>query len=349
MRVSIRDVARHVGVSNVTVSNVLNGHDSRVSAETGERVRQALRELNYIPVPQPVTQGRQVETRTIGLVFDGTAFENIWGMKTFLGLRERALQHDYDLLTLLRQPPGWASGQEELPYLDRRTDALIFVAPYERHEMLQKLGEQGIPIASLFSDDVPQSVPYVDIDNRNALRQSVQHLIQNGHRHILHLTLTDARSDFQHRREGYDQAMREAGITPHVLEVNGRRGNHQLQLEVWELLRHGKFTAVACASDILAYNVQDLLAERGLKATKNISLTGVDDLAESAPRGLTTVRTSCEEVGRRGIDLVLQLLQNKSNPVENITLPVHLVERTSVAAPAKTAMRPTKTAVPQPV
>ena len=137
MRPSIRQVAALAGVSHVTVVNILRGRDSRASAETRERVLAAARELNYVPIAQPASQRRHIETRIIGIVLDQFDIdESALGLSTFRGLREGAVEHNYDLLTLCRNEPNWMLGGEELQFLDRRCDGFIFVGPYKRRAVL---------------------------------------------------------------------------------------------------------------------------------------------------------------------------------------------------------------------
>ena len=187
----------------MTVSRVLSDRNgSSVAEETRQRVLQAARELEYVPIAQPAMQSRHIETRIIGLVFDGTDFEGLWGLPTFLGLREAALQHGYDLLTILRRPPEWALDKAELHFLDRRTDGLIFILPRERNKVFKTLRRENIPVVSCFIDDVPRGVPSITIDNQGAMQLAVKHLTGKGHRRILHLTINDERSDFAERQSG---------------------------------------------------------------------------------------------------------------------------------------------------
>src|SRR5687768_7409802 len=102
MRVSLRHVAEHAGVSRVTASNVLRGRAGEVSAATRERVLEAVRTLEYIPVTPPTRQGNHTPTRIIGLFYDGIKLDEYWGLVTARGMHDSAIEHDYDLLTILR-------------------------------------------------------------------------------------------------------------------------------------------------------------------------------------------------------------------------------------------------------
>jgi LacI family transcriptional regulator len=318
----------------MTVSRVLNDRNGgSVAEETRQRVLQAVRELDYIPVAQPAMQSRHIETRIVGLVFDGTEFEGLWGLPTFLGLREAAIKHGYDLLTILRQPPEWALDHEELRFLDRRTDGLIFIVPKQREKVFKTLLREKIPVVSCFIDGVPRGVPSVTIDNFGAMQLATQHLIGCGHRRILHLTIGDTRSDFAERRSGYENAMRAARLKPLVYSGSDFP-DETFAVKFVQTIRRHRITAIACASDGLAHLAWDYAALNNLKIPGDLSIVGMDNLNKAAERGLTSIRFSCEEIGRRAFESIIQLIQGGQTPIKDSVIPIELVQRSSVAPPA---------------
>jgi len=319
----------------MTVSRVLNGATQGFSEETRQRVLEAVRELEYVPVAQPMIHNRHIETRILGLVFDGTPFEGSWGLPTFLGLRQAAIRHNYDLLTLLQTKPDWMLGQEEFQFLDRRSDGLIFITPINRYQTLQSLAEHQVPAVVCFTNDAPESVPAVVLDDYGAMRQAVQHLTAHGHERILHLTLSLPRSDFRERRRGFDETMKVARLKPLVMSMNDDAEGDiaaDVAAALLQKIRRHRITAIACSCDKLAYWVQDIALANGLKIPHDLSLTGMDDQVESIKRGLTSIHFSSEEVGRQALETVVQMIQGKHPPLKSV-LPVELVKRASVTKP----------------
>jgi LacI family transcriptional regulator len=317
----------------MTVSRVLNERNgSSVAEETRQRVLQAVRELDYIPVAQPAMQSRHIETRIIGLVFDGTEFEGLWGLPTFLGLREAAIKHGYDLLTILRQTPEWALDNEELRFLDRRTDGLIFIVPKHRDKVFKTLLREKIPVVSCFIDDVPRGVPSVTVDNFGAMQLATQHLIDHGHRQILHLTIGDMRADFIERKNGYENTMLAAKLKPQVLSGSDF-SDEKFTTKFLQKIRRHRITALACASDGLAVSAYDFAIAHNLKIPADLSIIGMDDLNRAAERGLSSIRFSCEEIGRKAFESIIQIIQGGETPIENSVVSVELVQRPSVAPP----------------
>jgi LacI family transcriptional regulator len=333
-RPSIRQVAEIAGVSRMTVSRVLNGRAHLVTEETRQRVLEVVSKLEYVPVAPPMIHGRDIRTGIIGLVFDGAQMESTWGMSTFWGMREAAIKHDYDLLTLLKVRPDWMMDQEELQFLDRRSDGFIFIAPQNRRQTLEALVKHKLPVVACFcfENGVPKNVPVVTLDNANAMHLAVRHLIAQGHQRILHLTSSLDRTDFKERRRGFDAAMEQAGLSPEVLLIRELRESGAREKLLTALARH-HITAVACATDMLAHGVWDIAEDMGMKVPRDISITGMDDLKDSAARGLTSICYSSEEVGRRAIEAVIGLMRGGDVKSMNSVVPVELALRSSVAPP----------------
>ena len=331
-RVSIRQVAEHAGVSRMTVSNVMRGRNGIVAPETMARVLAAVRELGYAPVPQPTIQGRHVETRTIGLVFDYIEIEDIWGAPTYRGMRAAARQLDYDLLTLLRERPEWMLDQEELQFLDRCSDGFIFTVPKERTRVLEALVQHQMPVVSCFVDDVPAGVATVVLDNAGAMQQAVRHLVGYGHRDIAHIAGSAERSDFCHRREGYEAAMRQAGLEPVVTQLTTLDDAGWLP-EMQALLQNKRMTAVICANDFAALKIQQMAVEMGLSLPGDLSIIGMDDIPPAGAASLTTFRFSCEEIGHHAVRAVVRMIGGECAQDCSKVVPVEMVVRGSVTAP----------------
>ena len=332
MRASIRQVAARAGVSRTTVSKLLQGRDETFLPETCERVRQAVRELNYIPVSQPMTQTRRSATRTIGLVFGDIEEDDEWGAPLYRGLRHAARAHEYDLLTLLRTPPEWMSDQKELQFLDRRTDGFIFVVMRNQFRMIEKLVGHGVPVVACMLGDVPPGVPAVVLDNAGTMEQAVDYLVARGHRRIAYMHGPD-RADFLQRAHGYRSAMTRHSLDACLIPTK----NNDVPLLDWRERLVGAIqtkgvTSVVCACDHLAFEVMACLEEYGIRVPQDVSITGLDDSPGGAARGLTTFRcTAPEDFGRLALNILVATISGNGNSQNGVVIPAHIVERSSVA------------------
>lgn len=313
----------------MTVSRVLKGATQGFSEETRQRVLAAVRELEYVPVAQPVMQSRHIETRIIGLVFDGTPFEGPFGLPTFIGLREGAKEHDFDLLTLIRDAPEWMLGKEELQFLNRRCDGIIFISPHERYKTVETLMQHNIPVVCCHTSDVPEQAPCVIFDNFDAMYQMTEYLISQGHRHIMHVGSCMVRSDFTAREEGYRKAMLDARLRPVVFNLDFK--NERLVRGFFEQIERYNITALNCMSDTQAFCAWDIAMVRGINIPQDISITGMDNVQkEVISRGLTTVAISLEQSGKQAFESMMKLMKEGYGSVEDVTLPFQIIKRTSV-------------------
>jgi DNA-binding LacI/PurR family transcriptional regulator len=332
VRVSLQHIAQRAGVSRVTASNVVRGRHAQMSAATRERVLAAMKELQYVPVPPPSLQSRHVDTRIIGLVFDDVFIEDRWGLAAFRGMRERGEEIGYDLLTLLRSPDRWVLDRQELRFLDRRSDGFIFVVPLNRQALFDTLVRYKIPVATCFTADAPEGVATVTLDNEGSMRRATEYLIERGHKRIVHLSGGDVRTDFRSRRTGYELAMAEGGLTARVVTID-RYCGAKWKSEFNDMLRKKlRPTAIVAYNDGSAMIAMQLAQQRGLQIPGDLSITGMDDLPETAALGLTTFRFSSEEVGRRAVDGVVKLLGGADSREASSVVPVDMVERSSVAS-----------------
>jgi len=341
MRVSIRQVAERAGVSAMTVSNVLRDREDQMVGETRARVLQAIHDLGYVPVRSAI-QNRHVATKSIGLVFIH-ALEGEVGSPTFLGMCDRARQKDYDLTVLLRSEPDWVKPGTESQFLDRRCDGFIFIGD-SRREITEALVRHNIPVVECYSVFSPPGVANILLDNVSAMRQAVTLLAGHGHTRIAHLAGPRSNGEALQRLEGYRSKMWELfGEDPDKFVVQGETWG-----DLWgynqgdpgwdtrpfaEAVLALNVTAVVCVNDLYALAVWRLAEEKGLRVPEDISIVGMDNIAQGAERGLTSVAPCFKQVGRAAVDAILTLLQGGSSADASQVIPVSLLNRASVAAP----------------
>ncbi len=331
MRTSIREVALHAEVSPKTVSNVLRGRDARTSPETRQRVLDAVRALNYVPVSSAL-QNRHVETHVIGLYFGETdPTRHFVGLQTFEGIRQEADAHGYDLL-ILGARPQWVLERQEMQFLDRRTDGFILITPPRRPEIWDALLRHDIPSVVCSHVQSPPQIPWIVPDNRDAMGQAVRYLVARGHQRIAYFSSTDNHSDAKERREGFEAAMETAKLglpENHVVrgswsgapEMNPRAAAAILELDV---------TAVVCSNDGQALMLWRMAEAKGLIVPRDLSIIGMDNTTEAGSQGLTSLATPFEDIGRASVQALLGLLRGEDPAGLRKVVPVVLVDRDSV-------------------
>jgi DNA-binding LacI/PurR family transcriptional regulator len=287
----LADVAAQAGVSEATVSRVLNGRPG-VSATTRQTVMTALDLMGY----ERPARLRQRSNGLVGLVtpeLDNPIFP------AFAQAVERALtQHGYTPVLCTRIPGGAPEDEFTELLVDRGVDGIVFVSGLHadttaRMDRYSRLVERGLPIVLVDGYSPHISAPFISPDDRLAARLAVRHLADLGHERI-GLALGPRRFVPVIRKiEGYRQAMADLlGVTD-----TGSLVSHSLfsveggQAAAAQLLDRG-CTGLVCASDLMALGAIRACRERGLSVPGEVSVVGFDDspLIAFTDPPLTTVR-----------------------------------------------------------
>ena len=336
--VTISDVATNAGVSATTVSRVLNG-GYPVAKPTRLQVEKVVRELGYIRNMHAQAL-RGTSTGVVGVIIHDIA--DPYFSEIAAGIQEVAAANQRLVVVCnsLRDPAS------ELRYVQmlrgQRVDAIILTggaienAAYLRALRLDAaaLKQQGarMVICGRYSSLITYTVVP---DNRRGGELITQHLIDHGHRRIVEIMGPDNFSTTAERSAGHRQALAAAGIeVDPALAVHGgftRDGGYQA---VRSTLASGvDFTAIYAANDQMAVGALAALREVGLRVPEDVSLVGFDDIPtiRDVIPGLTTIRVAMREMGRRSMEIAIGAGDQKRRVV---VLPVHLVERESVAKPS---------------
>ncbi|HYY54684.1 MAG TPA: LacI family DNA-binding transcriptional regulator [Candidatus Dormibacteraeota bacterium] len=339
----MRDVARRAGVSHQTVSRVINGEDT-VAPATRDRVRRAIRELEYVPsaIARSLSSDR---THTLGMVT--TDISDHFFAEAVVGAEAEARKHG---LFLIIGTVEEAASDDEGAYLrlmlEQRIDGLVIARPRRRvagDALLRRLTER-VPVVEIASDVAVPSVEVVDVDNRQGGLDATNLLIERGHRAIATVTGPLDWPSAQARLEGYRESLRRAKLaeTASLIASGKDWGLESGEHGATRLLDGGKrFTAVFAQSDLLALGAIACLRRRGLRVPEDVSVVGYDDIPVAAfvDPPLTTVRQPMREVGALAVRLIVERTGRDRAAAHRHLLRAPVIERKSVAPPAVTALR----------
>lgn len=319
----------------MTVSNVLRGQDSRMAAETRERVLEAAQRLNYLPVSPPTSQNRRVETRIVTLVPEHHSNQHPLDLYTYEGVCEGASKHGYDVLTMRREGHDPVLKSDEIRFVDRRSDGFIFIASREGkwRRALDIVSNHRIPSVVCFRRDAPEGVAWVDVDNESVMQQMVDHFVKCGHKRIAYLSGPADNFDEKQRQSAWVQEMWNHELElqrEFVVPGTAGEGEFVLHPDAATTIRRLGVTAVACFNDPLALALWEALEAQGVRVPDDISLIGADNRIEADKRGLTTVAHLCSEVGRLAMDAWVELKNGAEAASCSKLAPGYLIERASV-------------------
>ena len=336
MPVTIRDVARHVGVSTATVSRSFTAPD-QVRAETRDAVRAAATELGYRPnrAARSLVTGR---TGTVGIVVPDLA--NPFFPSVVSGAQARARADDHALL-LADSGEDAAQEVELIATLARQVDGLVLVSPRARTAALREAAD-GTALVLLNRRYV--GLPAVLMDSADGMRQAVAHLAGLGHRRVAYLS--GPRSSWSNRQRLRGLAAALPGTGVEVVDLGPAAPTFDAGVQGAEQVLAAGVTAVIAFNDLMALGVLSRLTERAVPVPGRLSVLGFDDIPMAAMCSppLTSVALPTEAAGRAAVDLLLHLL----GPPEVVgadarvqrRLPVRLVVRGSTGPPAGALSRP---------
>ena len=330
---TIKEVSRHAGVSPATVSRVLNGNVP-VADDTRRRVLDAVNKLNY----RPNAFARGLVTNRsggIGVVVNEISSPFYSGIVN--GIEEVVEAADMHLIVSSGHADAKFERRAAEYLLERRSDALILhletLSDYELLGWLEDNLPEDVPIVIVGRHLTELAGRCIYLDNEKGGCLATQHLIDEGHRHIAHISGPLAMKDSRDRLNGYRHALEAAGLyfdESYVLEANFTEegGQHAAQ----RLLERGlDLTAIFAANDQMAAGVLHTLRENGLDVPSDISLVGYDDvfIARYLYPALTTIQQPLREMGRAAAQLALAALDKKETEVRRKFEP-ELVRRQSV-------------------
>jgi LacI family transcriptional regulator len=315
---TIHDVARHAGVSRMTVSRVING-ESSVRPDTRRLVDASIRALNYAPNPAARTLAGGAVLR-IGLLFRIPSPTYLG--EFLIGALDRCGQINAQLI-VQRHKHGAdeALAAEELTAA--RLDGVVLPAPLgDAHVLTDRLAAGGIAVVTVGSVKAAPALASIGIDDRGAAREMARHLIRLGHRRIGFITGHPSHGSSSLRLAGYHDALGEAGIEVDETLIAHGTYTYKSGLEAAEhlLALDPRPTAIFASNDDMAAAAIAAAHRQRLDVPTDISVCGFDDtpLATTIWPELTTIRQPVSALAEGAVTMLADMIgmQRAGLPVE---------------------------------
>ena len=332
-RATIRDVAALAGVGIKTVSRVIN-EEANVSPSTRQRVRSAVRTLNFQPnLGAGSLRRSDGKSHTLGLLLDSVD-------NPFSAAVNRAVER----VAIARNTAVFAASSEDDQERERalvaastrrRVDGLILTMIGADHSYLEAEREQGTPIVFVDRPPIGVLADAVLTDNFEAASSATQHLIRHGHRRIAHLgdelTIATARE----RRRGFREALKAAGL-PSVesQHTDNLRSAAEAFAAVQRLMRSPRApTALFTSQNLLTVGAIRALHQLGLQ--HRVAMVGFDDLilADVLKPGITVIAQDPARIGTIAAERLFSRLDGDTSAEQTVIVPSRLIVRGSGEIP----------------
>jgi LacI family transcriptional regulator len=330
--VTLREVARAVGVSPATVSRVLRPHTrSLVNEETARRVEEAVRATGY----SPNSLARGLKTKrsfTVGIVIPDLT--NPLFPPMVRGIQDRLEHHGYTALIASTDGDPERERRSFEALRARQVDGFILATAERKHPIVDEAAAGSVPFVLVNRAIQDAEVDAVVPDDRGGIALAVEHLARLGHERIAHIAGPGTTTSGRWRREGFRAAIRRHGLALPDGLVQGaggftERAGHDATAT---LIDSGlAFTAIVAANDLLALGAYSALAERKLRCPRDVSVVGFNDMpfTDRFAPPLTTVHIPHHELGSRAADLLLEQFAGERPAGRRVVVDVELKIRGS--------------------
>ena len=333
MAVTMKDIARDLGVSVVTVSKAIRSH-SDISEETRQRVLKRVRELNYYPnlAARALVTGK---TYALGLVVPDLVHP--FFAEVAQGLSNVLQRKSYSLLISSSEEDPRLERQEIERLLSRGVDAIIIASTQCTVESFRRIEENNTPYVLVDRRFMGLPANFVGVDDVTVGRLATQHLISVGCTRIAHIR-GPATSTALGRLEGYNQALAANHLGPFsgcvVPARSGDVGTYVSGAEsMSKLLSLSPLPdGVFCYNDPIGIGAIDAILGAGLRVPEDIAVIGCGNLHydKSLRVPLSSVDQQSAAIGERAAKLALSLLQARTPPrPKSIILEARVVPRAS--------------------
>ncbi|HUA98704.1 MAG TPA: LacI family DNA-binding transcriptional regulator [Terracidiphilus sp.] len=332
--VRMKDIARDMGLSTVTISKVLRGH-SDISEQTSKRVLKRMKELNYQPnfAARALITGR---TWTVGLVVPDL-------LHPFFALIAKAVSaairgQGYSLIITSSEDTPELERQEIEQLLARRVDVMIVASAQRSPESFRRIEERKTPYVLIDRRFPGLNANFIGVDDEAVGMIAAGHLIEQGCKTIAHLRGVQT-STALGRLKGYRQALAAHNMKPlpaHIVSAGisgddrGEPGGYKGALRL--LATTPRPDGIFCFNDPIALGAMRAILEAGLRIPEDVAVIGCGNVLYSGflRVPLTSIDQDSAAIGRRAAELALSLVGNKEPAPPTVELvAARLVARAS--------------------
>jgi len=338
-KITLKDIAEHIGVSITTVSRVLNGQaeEHRIKKETEEAVMQAAKELGFTPY-KSIFKPLQVRSKTIGMIIPDISHYFLSNLARTIRLE--AHKANYSVVICDSREDTQTEKESIDLLLSHNVDGIIILPVGKESKHIQDVYNRGVPLVAADRVMPGLECPSVGIDNYEGAKEAMDYLLDMGHEQIACIQRLPHAWINNERVRAYRDALQERNIPiDDSLIIGDRFGQKNGYLEGKLLLtRTNRPTAIFALSHLITLGVLRVFREEGLHIPDDVSLVSFDDIpfSEYFSKQVTTLQQPVEEMGLMAVNLLMEQINSRErkDPVQ-IRLRTTFIKRESVIRPQK--------------
>lgn len=332
-KVTSTDIAKAAGVSQSTVSMVLNKkYNVSFSRETIERVEKAAKELGYIP--QKRKKRKEGRKEKLLVVFCSN-LTNPYYVMLLQGIETRAKEQGFCLFVCNTQRDLKMEERYLKMMWGMRPQGIIYTCNPSQDFMglVEELAQQ-IPVVIINNQNEQLNVDAVELDNTELGRMMARHLLELGHRKVAYITapLTSRQKQRSKRVEGFLKEYEKAGIRQNVIIKAAREeldediasidSEYKIGYDLTKelLVEVPDITAIVGLNDMIAFGIIDALQEKKKKVPGDVSVMGCDNIlfARMQKVSLTTIEHFVTFKGRDACDIIMKKIASSNSKYSEI-------------------------------
>jgi LacI family transcriptional regulator len=313
-RISSKDVAREAGVSQATVSYVLNNTKGiKVKPETREAVLKAAKKLNYHPNLIAKSM-RLKKAMSIGIVSDKSILSFIF-MNVLEGIKDALVDRNYSMVLCLNKSQDIDNAEHIKYFSSRRIDGVIFAYTNLSQEHIEYLNENNIPFVVINSNIREEMNHLVKTDMSEAIFEAVSYMKARSGDRIGYIG-TSAGVNNSPRYQGYVNALSRCSIPyneNYILRVSENDDNMYEILDAYFEKLSEKPSAVICDKTVLAFNFIKYASRKGMKIPEDIAVVaiGTSNFSSYSNPSLSAVEAPLYDMGFTGCEMLFDIMNEK--------------------------------------
>ncbi|MDB5128685.1 LacI family DNA-binding transcriptional regulator [Mucilaginibacter sp.] len=335
-KISMDDIARDLNISKSTISFIINGKakEMRISDKLATKVLDYVKEKNYNrnALAQSLRTGK---SKIIGLIVEDIAdafFSSVARL-----IEERAYKKGYKIIYCSTEDNPKKTIELINMFKSRNVDGFIITAPRGIEREVSLLLTQNHPFV-LFDRYFPElETDYVIIDNLTGAKIAVEHLLREGFKEIAFVTLASDQTQMVERLNGYNMAITEAALQPHLLEIKFTSKPEKVVQQISSFLARNKnIDAILFATNYLALQGFEAINRQNLKIPDDVAVIGFDDHAffKVFNPPITAVSQPMKNLSESLIDVLFKRMgeggNNSGESIQKVLQPELIIRKSSL-------------------